>query len=167
MYIKEGIIYKVRNDLKITKSKKLESIFIKIQNNHKWKYVNVGCIYWHPCTDSIEFNDLYVQNLLDTLPFENKDIFLNGDFNMNISQYNNNKDSQEFLDNMHSKLLLPYISSPSRVTARSQTLIDNIFSNKIEVESFSGNITTSISNYYAQFLLLKKSNLLWDRKRGN
>ena len=117
--------------------------------------------------DSVEFNDLYVQNLLDTLPFENKDIFLNGDFNINISQYDNNKDSQEFLDNMHSKLLLPYISSPSRVTARSQTLIDNIFSNKIEVESFSGNITTSISNYYAQFLLLKKSNLLWDRKRGN
>ena len=59
--------------------------------------------------DSVEFNDLYVQNLLDTLPFKNKDIFLNGDFNINISQYDNNKDSQEFLDNMHSKVLLPYI----------------------------------------------------------
>ena len=60
---------------------------------------------------------------------------------------------------MHSKFLLPYISSPSRVTPRSQTLIDNIFSNKIEVESFFGNITTIISDHYAQFLLLKSNSL--------
>ena len=32
LYIKEGITYKFRNDLKITKSKELESIFTKIQN---------------------------------------------------------------------------------------------------------------------------------------
>ena len=109
--------------------------------------------------DPAEFNDLYLQNLLDTLAFENKDIFLMGDFNINIPQYDNNKDSQEFLDQMHSNFLLQYISSPSRVTPRSQTLIDNIFSNKIEVESFSGNLTTTISDHYAQFLLLKNNNL--------
>ena len=45
-----------------------------------------------------------------------------GDFNINILQYDNNKDSQEFLDKMHSNFLLPYISSPSRVTPHSQTL---------------------------------------------
>ena len=60
---------------------------------------------------------------------------------------------------------MPYISSPSRVTPRSQTLIDNIFSNKIEEESFSGNITTTVSDHYAQFLLLKNNNLS-GRKRG-
>ena len=42
LYIKEGIIYKVRNELKITKSEELESIFIKIQINHKQKNVIVG-----------------------------------------------------------------------------------------------------------------------------
>ena len=59
-----------------------------------------------------------------------------GDFNVNMLQYDKNKDSQEFLDKMHSNFLLPYISSPSRVTPRSQTLIDIIFSNKIVVEFF-------------------------------
>ena len=44
----------------------------------------VGCIYQHPCIDPAEFNDLYLQNLLDTLAFENKDIFLMEDFNVNI-----------------------------------------------------------------------------------
>ena len=79
-----------------------------------------------------EFNDLYLQNLLETLAFKNKDILLMGDFNKNILQYGNNKDSEEFLDKRHSNFLLPYISSPSRVTPHSQTLIDNIFSNKLK-----------------------------------
>ena len=112
----------------------------------------VGCIYRHPCVDPTEFNDLYLQNLLDKLAFENKDIFLMGDFNINILQYDKNKDSQEFLHKMHSNFFLPYISSPSGVTPRSQTLIGDIFSNKIEVESFSGNIATAISDQYTQFL---------------
>ena len=47
--------------------------------------------------DPAEFNDLYLQNLLYTLTFENKDKFLMGDFHINILQYDN-KDSQEFLD---------------------------------------------------------------------
>ena len=45
LYIKEGITFEVRNELKITKSKELESVFNKIQNNHKRKNVIVGCIY--------------------------------------------------------------------------------------------------------------------------
>ena len=77
--------------------------------------------------DPAEFNDLYLQNLLNTLAFKNKDIFLMGDFNINILQYDNNKASQEFLDKIHSNFLMPYISSPSRVTSDSLTLIDNIY----------------------------------------
>ena len=65
--------------------------------------------------DPAERNDLYLQTFLDTLAFENKDIFLMGDFNINFLQYNNNKDSQEFVDKMHSNFFEPYISSPSRV----------------------------------------------------
>lgn len=40
----------------------------------------------------------------------------------------------------------------------SKTLMD-IFSNKIEVNSFSGSITTIISDHYVQFLLLKNNDL--------
>ena len=87
-----------------------------------------------------------------------------GDFNVNMLQYDKNKDSQEFLDKIHSNFFLPYISSPSRVTPRSQTLINTIFLNKIVVESFSGNITTTISDYYAQFLLLENNNFHKEQK---
>ena len=50
---------------------------------------------------------------------------------------------------MHSNFLSPYTSSLSRLTPRSQTLIDNIFSNKTEVKSFSGDIATTMSDLYA------------------
>ena len=77
--------------------------------------------------DPTEFNDIYLQNFLDMLALENKDIFLIRNSNINILQYDNNKDSQEFLDKIHSNFFLPYISSPFTVTPCSQTLIDNIF----------------------------------------
>ena len=59
---------------------------------------------------------------------------------------------------MYASFLLPFISTPSRVTPRSKTLIDNIFSNNIEDGSISGNIVTTISDHYAQFLLLQNLN---------
>ena len=68
------------------------------------------------------------------------------------------KDSADFLDSMYASFLLPYISTPSRVTPRSKTLIDNIFSNIIEDGGISGNIVTTISDHYAQFLLLQNLN---------
>ena len=56
---------------------------------------------------------------------------------------------------MYTNFLLPYITSPSRVTPRSQTLIDNFFSNIIEEGSKSGNLTTTRSDHFVQFVLLK------------
>ena len=81
-----------------------------------------------------------------------------GDFNIDILKYDTNNDSAAFLDMMYENFLLPYVSSPTRITSRSQTLIDNTFSNIIEDEINSGNITTTISDHYAQFTLFKKQN---------
>ena len=47
LYIKKGLAYKVRNDLKVYKSKELESIFIEILNKNSKNRI-VGCIYKHP-----------------------------------------------------------------------------------------------------------------------
>ena len=59
---------------------------------------------------------------------------------------------------MYASFLLPYISAPSRIIPRSKTLIDNIFSNNIEDSSISGNIETTISDHYIQFLLPQNLN---------
>ena len=101
-----------------------------------------------------EFNDVFLQNILEKLSYENKEIIVMGNFNIDILKYDTNSDSATFLDNMYENLLLPYILSPTRVTPRSQTLIDNIFSN-IEKDIISGNITTTISDHHMQFVLFK------------
>ena len=55
---------------------------------------------------------------------------------------------------MYSNLLLPHIASPTRVTAKSGTIIDTIFSNDY-ISSFTlGNLVTTLSDHHAQFLLM-------------
>ena len=52
-----------------------------------------------------------------------------GDFNVDLLNYDSNHDVSEFLDTMHSNHFLPLITSLTRITAKSSTLIDNLFSN--------------------------------------
>ena len=153
--INRNINYKLRKDLNIHKSKEVESIFIEIINKKEINTI-IGCIYRHPWMDARELNDTFLQNSLEKLFYENKDIILMGDFNIDILKYDTNNDSAAFLEMMFENFFLPYISLPTRVTPRSHTLIDNIFSNIIEDdEIISGNITTTISDHYAQFTLFK------------
>ena len=88
-----------------------------------------------------------------SLSHENKTTVITGDFNIDLLKYDTEKDSADFLDSMYAGFLLPYISTPSRVTPHSKILNDNIFSNNIEDSSIQGNIVITISDHYAQFLL--------------
>ena len=81
-----------------------------------------------------------------------------GDFNINLLAYDSCKYSAEFHDMLSSHSFQPLILQPTRVTSRSQTLIDNIFSNNTRYQSKSGNITTSISDHFAQFSVLENYN---------
>ena len=102
-----------------------------------------------------EFIDIYLSELLQKFSKEDKTIMLMGDFNIDLLKYDHNTDSASFLDSLYTNFLLPYISTPSCVTTHSRTLIDNIFSNNIEDGLILGNIISTISDHYAQFLLMK------------
>ena len=52
---------------------------------------------------------------------------------------------------MYSSSLSPQIAIPTRITPRSKTLIDNIFTNSANESSISGNLSYSISDDLAQF----------------
>ena len=72
-------------------------------------------------------------------------------------KYNTHGDSSDFLDAMYASFLLPYINTPSRVIPHSKPLTD-IISNTVEDSSISGNLVTTISDHYGQFLLMKNLN---------
>ena len=107
---------------------------------------------------SPEFNSIYLNDLLEKFSHENKKIILMGDLNIDLLKYDTHGDSPDFLDAMYASFLLPYINTPSRLTPHSKTVIDNIFSNTIEDSSISGNLVTTISDHYSQFLLMKNLN---------
>ena len=55
----------------------------------------------------------------------------------------------------------------NRISTKSKTLIDNIFSNDSPEEPISGNIITSISDYLAQFLLFPIEKAKVRKKKEN
>ena len=113
----------------------------------------IGCIYRHPCMHLKEFNDLFLKSLTERLTKENnKEVILMGDFNIDLIKSNSNANASEFLDVIYSSNLLPHITSPTQLTSRSHTLIDNIFSN-INEECTSDNIINTISDHLGQFLI--------------
>ena len=63
-----------------------------------------------------------------------------GEFNINLN-CNIDKSTSDYVDTLYSHAFFPTINSPTRITANSKTLIDNIFYNDV-TKNISGNITT-------------------------
>ena len=164
LYIKKGINYKLRTDLKIYKSKELESIFIEILNKNS-KNTIIGCIYKHPNMEASEFNEYFLEKTLQKITKENKKVILMGDFNINILKYDTDTTVSDFMDIMYSNTLLPYITGPTRITPTSSTLIDNIFYNGIDENITSGNMVTSLSDHLGQFLIIPNNEILVKKKK--
>ena len=124
------------------------------------------CVNRHPNTDSQAFLD-FINNTMQKIVKERKNIFFMGDFNLNLLNYETHDDTNDFLNSMISYSVLPYILHPTRVTDYSSTVIDNIFSNITDCESKGGNITDceskggnilcDISDHFPQFIVLEKS----------
>ena len=140
-------------DKTVYKSYVLESVFAEIIIPNK-KNILLGCIYRHPSMEIKDFNENHLNPLMEKLS-DKKHTFLLGDFNVDLMNTDSDEHTSTYLDTFSSNLLVPHIIHPTRITPHSKTLIDNIFSN---VPNFSqgksGNLTISISDHLAQFLII-------------
>ena len=158
LYISNNLVYKRRPDLEMYKKNQLESTFVELISKESSNIV-VSCIYRHPCMSLNEFNDEFLQPLLTKLSVEhNKKIYLMGDFNVDLLKADLHLNSTNFLNILESNSFSPKILLPTRVTSKSRTLIDNIFSNQIDVDTFSGNLDLSFSDHLPQFLVTPVGN---------
>ena len=112
------------------------------------KNIIIGYIYKHPKLDINEFNTLF-ENTLEKLSFENKELYLLGDYNIDLLQTDVDVNIDDYYYNIiSSNFLMPHITLPTRITSTSRTLIDNIFSNNQNfVHAVSGNLTVSIFDH--------------------
>ena len=124
LYVKEDLQHMMRDYLSTCKYE-FETIWKDIKNS-KSQNVFCGCAYRHPNTNADKFND-YINQTMEKISKENKLIFLMGDFNINLLNYESHGETNDFIDTMISHYLLPHILHPTRVTDHSATVIDNIF----------------------------------------
>ena len=143
-----------RIDLKI-QNKEFEGVWVEI-NNTGTKNTIVGCLYRHPHYNNTESFLDYVGNCLMQLNKENKEVYITGDFNLDLLRYETNPKIKEFYNLMPSNSFLPLITQPTRLTENTQTLIDNIFTNTFVYDNYSGNILIEFADHLTQFATIVK-----------
>ena len=109
----------------------------------------VGVVYRHP-NSNIQLFNLEFFNIIDY--FKNKNIFLLGDFNIDLLTASLHQYSSQFYDNVASCSLLPVFTKPTRITLNSQTTIDNILTNFPLYNCTSTIIIDNISDHFPIFL---------------
>ena len=154
IFVKDSYNVKERHDLNIN-NKEFEANWIEI-NLKKCKNIIIACIYRHPHITNLDEFIYYFNKCLSTLNKENKEIYITGDFNIDLLKYDSNPKYQEFYNLTTANGFLPQIFQPTRLTDSSMTLIDNIYTNNFSDETFGGNLLIEIADHLAQFLSVEK-----------
>ena len=159
--VQDHVCFKERPDLSYF-SEDCESVFIEVEKGHQQQSSNViiGVIYRPPNHDISSFNDK-LNSIVNVVRRENKTCYLLGDYNIDILNYASHVHTAQFVDMMSSNGFLPLITRPSRVTATSATLIDNIFTNDIGDINHSVQelFITDISDHFPVFHIAKQMDI--------
>ena len=156
LYIDDDIKYTVRKDLeKIKHPDYTETLFIEIERQAA-KNIIVGVLYKPPDQDIKVFNTFAETLLCKIAKNENKLVYLMGDFNINLINEDIHVPITEFIDMLSSYSLYPSITKPTRITSKTATLIDNIFTNS-HTKQTAGIIISDISDHLPIFTVIKLS----------
>ena len=155
LYVKTTLTSNPRIELD-SSTNDFETVWVEIENK-KDKNILICCVYRHPCSN-IDILTSHFQNLLSKIS-SNKLVFILGDFNINLLNYDSHTPTNDFVNNLFSHSLLPCIHHPTRISQNSGSVIDNIYTNAMNANITSGNILMQISDHFPQFLVLKNSQI--------
>ena len=145
-YVRNDIIFNVREHF----SDEVENIFIDIFLP-KTKPILVGIVYRPP--DQSTFLELLSEAICDTDSFDNQEVYILGDLNVDmIGKHPLAKSHKEFCS-LHG--LVQVITSPTRITVETSTLIDHILTNSVDKISQYGVLNVSLSDHQAIYCTRK------------
>lgn len=147
LYVDIRLDYKVVECMSAVVDDITECITVEIGMEKK-KNVLVSCIYRTPGTSIDTFGDWMEKMFAST---NQKVMFICGDINVDLLNPNKHKSTEEFINTIYSLGLHPKITKPSRITAQSATLIDNILTNVLEDKIVSGLLVNDISDHLPVF----------------
>ena len=165
LYISTELNFSVRSDLKFPDSLDYESLFIEIGT--KPKSTIIGIIYRPPDSSFYPFID-HLNNCINHIVKENKDSFICGDFNFDLLKLSNHQATNAFLNTFYSGSFYPLIDKPTRVTTKSSSLIDNIFTNVLDKKITPGILFNDITDHFPVFQIINnQSNPKSDNNNKN
>ena len=94
-----------------------------------------------------------IHNTAENLIATGKPVCVMTNANINLLHFNSCNYSQDFLLTLQCLNLAPCMDKPSRMHRNSFSLIDNIFTNKVNENIISGNIISDISDHFSQFCI--------------
>ena len=74
-------------------------------------------------------------NVIDYLKVENKQCYIMGDFNINLTNYCSHTETQDYIDAMFEHSFIPIINKPTRITTTTATVIGNIYHHHVGREA--------------------------------
>lgn len=132
IYIKKGIVYKVRSDIiSLSEEKHMEISAIELHKANVSQRLIILCIYRSPSGDM----DIFLSKLIHILDMTSNpkgNVLICGDLNINTQ--NPDRVGSSFLNILHSYRLSQLINTATRITNHSATTIDHILTD-IEKES--------------------------------
>ena len=152
MYVKQGILFTVRNDINPNNSL-AEDIWIDAKRNGSNSSTRVSVIYFHPHSSHQTFQD-ELESQTESLNLSNKKVFVMGDFNINLL-----KKSQPVVNDLKSLTSLGFISlidCPTRfMMNQTQSLLDHIYTNRRDKNIHSDTIAFPISDHHPTYALIE------------
>ena len=117
------------------------------------KNIVLSCIYRQPgsCIETC----IETMNNFFSSVCKRKNVYLCGDFNINLLNTESHKGTREFMIFLYTLGVYPLINKPSRLAFGSATLIDNIFTNDLQNNHLSGLIFNDLSDHLPVFFQLK------------
>ena len=150
MYISDKIKYKLRKDICNANSNYV-ACFIEIECNNA-KHIVVGVVYRaHTSIDNFMTD---IDPVFKKLNAEKKQIYIVGDFNIDLLKVDENRPTHDYLELIYSYSLLPTIYKPTRITKTTATIIDNIL--KINVIK-SAILVTDVANHFPTVLVTRNN----------
>ena len=152
IFVKKSLTTKTCEGLNINNAD-CESMSIEIINK-KSKNIILTTVYRPPNGNVKNFTKFLKSHYNKT---KDKDFYLIGDLNINVFEYNKNKNTTNFFNKIFQNGLIPLISKATRITSNTSTAIDNIITNTfLKHITQAGIIKTDLTDHFPIFCIVDK-----------
>ena len=118
-------------------------------------------LYRHPVykINQLELFTKSLEEVLIKINDTKSEMFLMGDFSIDISKTGTNETKKSYIDSLISYSIKCIINKPTTITTHSKTLLDHIYANSLKKHFVGGIVLCDISDHLPIFLTLKCCNV--------